>query len=122
MAHTPIARPLPGRIRMQLAHAARMALAQPAIGAHDAGPRTAASRGAKWSGGMTLLDNRSPRIVVLRRMADLRRRWRCLSRGDRVRAAGARDCDRPRQDRLPGGSGGVSGGASTDHPSGHAGP
>ena len=32
-----------------------------------AGLRTAASRGAKWSGGMTLFDNRSPRIVVLRR-------------------------------------------------------
>ncbi len=40
-----------GRVRMRLAHAARMALAQPAYVAHDPRcQRTAASRGAKRSG------------------------------------------------------------------------
>ena len=68
MAHTPIARPCRAASGCGCVHAARMALAKPAIGAHDPRwPAHRASRGAKWSGGMTLFDNRSPRIVVLRR-------------------------------------------------------
>ena len=51
MAHTPI-EAVPSCIKMQrLAHAARVALVPPAIGAHDPRcQRTAPSRGAKWSG------------------------------------------------------------------------
>lgn len=35
MAHAPIARAAPGRVRMRLARAARLTLVQPAVGAHD---------------------------------------------------------------------------------------
>jgi hypothetical protein len=42
---------VPDRVRMRLAHAARMAFAQLAITSMTrAGRRTAASQGAKWSG------------------------------------------------------------------------
>ena len=50
MSHTSI-ETVPGRVRMPLAHAARMALAQFAMAPTTrAGPRTAASRDAKGSG------------------------------------------------------------------------
>ena len=102
---TPRCEAVPGRVRMRLAHAARMALAQPAIGAHD--PRWPAHcriTGCQVVRGMTLFDNRSPRIVVLRRkgrtFADAGGACRAVI--GCALAGGAGDCDRPRQDRLPG--------------------
>ena len=69
-----------------------------------AGQRPAASRGAKWSGGMRLFGDRNPRIVVLRRegrtFADAGGACRAVIRC--ALAGGAGNCDRPRQDRLPG--------------------
>jgi hypothetical protein len=80
-----------------------MTLAQPTIGAHDAGQRSAASWGAEWSGSMTLLDNRSPRIAVLRRkgrtVADAG--GACRTVIGYGLAGGAADCDRLRRERLP---------------------
>ena len=67
MAHTS-SETVPGRVRMRAARTARMALAQPAIGAHD--PRWPAHcriTGCQVVRRMTLFGNRSPRIVVLRR-------------------------------------------------------
>ena len=61
-----------GPLRMRVALAVRIALAPPAIGAITrAGQRTGLSQGAKWSEGMMLLDNPSPRIDVLCRKGPL---------------------------------------------------
>ena len=69
-----------------------------------AGQRPAVSRGAKWSGGMTLFGDRNPTIVVLRRkertFADAGGACRAVI--GCALAGGAGDCDRPRQDQLPG--------------------
>jgi hypothetical protein len=54
---------VPGRVRMRL-RTRCLDGAVPYV-AHD--PHWPASRGAKWSGDMTLFDNWSPRIVALRR-------------------------------------------------------
>ena len=95
----------PGRVRMRLARTARMALAQPAIGAHD--PRWPAHcriMGCQVVRGMTLIDTPEPRIVVLRRkgrtFADAGGACRAVIECALVAALG--DCDRPRQNRLPG--------------------
>jgi hypothetical protein len=102
MAHTPIARRA-GPCQDAPARIAGMTLAQPAIGAHDAGESSAASWGAEWSGGMTLLNNRSPRITVLRRkgltVADVGGACRTVIGCGLT--GGAADCDRLRRERLP---------------------
>ena len=78
---------VPGRVRMRLAHAARMALAQPAYGAHD--PRWPAHCRITGCQVVRAYDAaRQPEPQDRRAApegADLRRRRRCLSRGDRVR-------------------------------------
>jgi len=70
--------------------------------------------------GMTRFDNRSPRIVVLRRkgrtFADAGGACRAVIGCALAGGAGGIATGRVRTDRL--GSGGVSGGASTDHPFG----
>jgi hypothetical protein len=77
---------VPGHVRMRLYTLPGWRSRSPPLAPMTrAGRRTVASRGAKWVRRMSLFDNRGPRIVVLRRMADLRRRWRYSSRGDRVR-------------------------------------
>jgi hypothetical protein len=96
---------VPDRSGCRLAHAVRMALVQPAIGAMArAGQRAAASGGAKWSEGMMLLDNEVAAIVALRRkgptFADAG--GACRSVIGCVSAGSGGDCDLPPQRRLPG--------------------
>ena len=77
---------VPGRVRMRLAHAARMVLMQSAIGAHD--PLAGALPHHGVPSGPAHDAVRQPEPQDRRAApegADLRRRWRCLSRGDRVR-------------------------------------
>ena len=104
---------------MRLARAARMALAQPAIGAHD--PRWPAHcriTGRQVVRGMMLLDNRSPGIVVLRRKGRNSPTLEVLSHGDRVRVGGRRWGLRPPASGATAEvSCGVCGGLSTGHPS-----
>jgi hypothetical protein len=102
MAHTSIARPVPGRVRMP---AGTRCLDGARAARHwRPGQRAAASWSAKWSEGMMLLDNPSPRIEVLRRkrrtFADAGGACRAVIGW--VSAGGAGDCDRPRQDRPSG--------------------
>ena len=105
MAHTPIARPCRAASGCAWHTLPGWRSRSPPIGAHD--PRWPAHcriTGCQVVRGMTLFGNRSPRIVVLRRkgrtFADAGGACRAVI--GCALAGGAGDCDRPRQDRLPG--------------------
>ena len=103
MAHTSIERPRRAASGCRLAHAAGMVLAQRAYVVHDLLATHCRITGCQVIEGMTLFDNRSPRIVVLRRKGRT-----FADAGGACRAVigcaltGGAGCDRPRQDRLRG--------------------
>jgi hypothetical protein len=86
---------VPCRVRMRLAHADRMALAQPAIDPHW--PAHCRITGCQVVRDMTLFDNRSPSILVLRRKGRTftDAGGACRAVIGCALAGGTGDCDRP---------------------------